>query len=55
MVKLIHEFVHTVNTVSPKFIRKDPLDNKSALVHIMACRLFGAIPVSKSILDNLVY
>ena len=28
-----------------KFVPKCPIDNKSAMVQVMACRLFGAKPL----------
>ena len=31
--------------ISPKFVPEGPIDNKSALVQVMACRLFGAKPL----------
>ena len=35
---------------SLKFVHKGPIDNKSALAQVMACRLFGAKPLPESML-----
>ena len=37
---------------SLKFVPKGPIDNKSALVQIMACRLFGAQPLPEPMLTQ---
>ena len=33
-----------------KFVPKSPIDNKSALVQVMACRLFGVKPLPEPML-----
>ena len=38
--------------VSLKFVPKDSIDNKSALVQVMACRLFGAKPLPEPMLTQ---
>ena len=35
-----------------KFVPKGPINNKSALVQVMACRLFGAKPLPESMLTQ---
>ena len=35
----------SINNISLQFIPKGPIDNTSALVHIMACRPFGDKPL----------
>ena len=37
---------------SLKFVPKGPIDNKSALVQVMACRLYGAKPLSEPMLTQ---
>ena len=40
---------------SLKFVLKGPIDNKSALVQVMACRLFGADPFPEPMLIQFTY
>ena len=37
---------------SLKVVPKDPIDNKSALVQVVACRLFGAKPLPAPMLTQ---
>ena len=39
--------------ISLKFVLKGPIDNKSAVVQIMACRLTGDKPLSEPMLTHL--
>ena len=39
---------------SLKFVPKRPIRNKSALVQVMACRLFGAKPLPKPMLTQFI-
>ena len=38
--------------ISLKFVPKNPIDNKSALVQVMACRLFGDKPLPEPMLTQ---
>ena len=38
--------------ISLKFIPKDQIGNKTALVQVMACRLFGAKPLPEPMLTQ---
>ena len=38
--------------ISLKFVSRSPIDNKPALVQVMACRLFGAKPSPESMLTQ---
>ena len=38
--------------ISLKFVSRSPIDNKPALVQVMACRLFGAKPLPESMLTQ---
>ena len=49
----LNENVRILIQISLKFVPKVPMDNKSALVQIMACRLFGAKPLPKD--DDPIY
>ena len=40
---------------SPKFVPKCPIDNKSALVQVMACRPSGAKPLPEPMLTQFTY
>ena len=46
----LNENVRISIQFSLKFVLKDPIDNKSALVQVMACRLFGVKPLPKPML-----
>ena len=45
--------------ISLKFVPMGPIDNKQALVQVIACRLFGAKPLSEPVLiqfiENVAY
>ena len=40
--------------VSLKFVPRDPIDNKSSLVKVMACRLLGATPLPDPMLTQFI-
>ena len=49
----LNENVKTISILfSLKFVPKGPIDNKSALVVVMACRLFGTMPLPEPMLTQ---
>ena len=46
----LNENVRILIKISLKFVPKDPIDNKSALVQVMAWRQIGARPLPESVM-----
>ena len=50
----LNEEVRILIRISPKFVPNDLIDNNSALIQIMAHRLFGAEPLSEPMLIRFI-
>ena len=50
----VNENVRISNKFSLKVVPKRPIDNKSALVQVMACRLYGGKPLPEPMLPQFI-
>ena len=50
----LNENVRISIQFSLRFAPSAPIDNKSALVQVMACRLFGAKPLHEPVLSQFI-